>query len=215
MIDRLAFFAKKEEFEEFFNFITGKEAIFEPHYNLAPAQEIPVLLSSDGNEVKIVRARWGINADDPSGTGTHNLSIDDAKSKLSSKDYSPCIIPVSGFYIWKMDDQKSQPFFVRMLNDPVMAIAGLVKSDTETGKPQCSIVVTEANALLQPLTDTMPLLFTSALARTWLTKPEEQEAVLVQADKLFLLTEMTVHRVSKKVNDLSNNDSSIIQPIPK
>ena len=215
MTNRLAFFAKKEEFEEFFNFITGKETIFEPHYNLAPAQEIPVLLNSDDNQVKIVRARWGINSDDPSQTGTHNLTIEEAKSKLGTKDYSACIIPVSGFYIWKMDDQKSQPFFVRMLNDPVMAIAGIVTSETENGKLQCSVITTQANALLQPIIDTMPLLFTSALARAWLAKPEEQEDILVQADQLFLLTEMTVHRVSKKVNDLSNNNPNLVQPIPK
>lgn len=215
MINRLAFFAKKEEFEEFFNFLTGKEAIFEPHYNLAPAQEIPVLLAGDENKVEIHRARWGINSDDPSETGTHNISIEEAQDKLNTNKYSACVIPVSGFYIWKMDDQKSQPFFVRMINDPVMAIAGLAKTDAETGKPQCSIVITEANALLQPLTDTMPLLYTSALARTWLTKPEEQKDVLVQADKLFLLTEMTVHRVSKKVNDISNNYPDLVQPIPK
>jgi len=215
MIDRLAFFASKEEFEEYFNLLTGKKAIFEPHYNLAPAQEIPVLLTSDDNEVKILRARWGINSDNPSATGTHNISVEDAKDKIKSKDYSACIIPVSGFYIWKKDNKEKQPFFVRMLNDPVMAIAGLVKTAPETNKLQCTLITTEANALLQPLVDLMPLLFKSALARTWLTKPEEQQDVLLQAEKLFLLTEMTVHRVSKKVNDISNNDPNLVQPIPK
>jgi len=215
MIDRLAFFAKKEEFEEFFNFLTEKEAIFESHYNLAPAQEIPILISANEDKVKILRSRWGFNSSDQAETGNHNLTLDQTKEKLSDKNYLPCIIPVSGFYIWKMNDKKRQPFFVRMLNDPIMAIAGLAKKNNSNNKIQCSIIITQANALLQPLTEMMPLLFTSALVKTWLTKQEEQKKVLQQADKLFLLTEMTVHRVSKKVNDLSNNDSNLVQPIPK
>jgi len=216
MIDRLAYFASKEEFEDYFNFFTGKEAIFEPHYNLAPAHEIPILIPPDnGDGIRIVRARWSLDEPGHSSNNGHNLSVEQALEKLGKKEYIPCIVAVSGFYIWKNEDKKEQPFFVRMLNESIMSIGILKRDQDDNNKLSCAIITTEANALIQPIAGKMPLLFTSALAKSWLRKPEEVENILIQAEKLFLLTEMTVHRVSKKVSDPRNNDSKLIQPIPK
>ncbi|MGF1669732.1 MAG: SOS response-associated peptidase [Balneolaceae bacterium] len=218
MIDRVAFFASKENFEDYFNLFIEKEAIFDPHYNLAPSHEIPILLNEEnGEKIKILRARWGFNNSNNGDNSLFNIRIDKALKKLQSQHVQPCIVPVSGYYIWKDNDKKKQPFFVRMLNESVMAIAGLAikSSHNNSGKWFCSIIITDANALIHPITESMPLIFTSALATTWLTKPDERSSVLLQADKLFLLTEMTVHRVSKKVTDIKNNSPKLIQPIPK
>ncbi len=217
MIDRLAYFANKEDFEGYFNFTTGKKAIFEPHYNLAPAHEIPILIGPDnGNNLRILRARWSLDEPGKRSEGGYNITVEQALKNLKKPEFSPCIVAVSGFYIWKNEDKKDQPFFVKMLNETVMSIAGIVRHDPDNkDKRSCAIVTTGANALIQPIADTMPLLFTSALAKSWLIKPDETENILPQAEKLFLLTEMTVHRVSKKVNDPKNNDPKMIQPIPK
>lgn len=42
MAKRVAFFASKQEVEEYYNIETNKETLFDPHYNLSPGHQLPV-----------------------------------------------------------------------------------------------------------------------------------------------------------------------------
>ncbi len=217
MSQRIAFFSTKEEIEEFFQFDSGKESIFEPHYNLAPAQSIPVIYRK-GKQKVINRVRWGLEDPKDQNEGNrHTVGKQEAAEGLKSGEFQRCVIPISGYFKWKTAGKRKEfPFFVRMLDEPVMAIAGVALSDGKNGdKPdKCAMIETDANALIQPLDEKMPLQLNRDLSRQWLgdTDPEE---VLMDAGELYLLTDLTVLRVSKKVNDLSQNSPDLIQPLPK
>jgi len=79
----------------------------------------------------------------------------------------------------------------------------------------CAIIQTESNALVYPLSTQMPLQLDRKLSRVWLDENSDPASVISDAQNLFLLTDMTVLRVSKKVNDLSVNNPKLIQPLPK
>ncbi|MCH8549334.1 MAG: hypothetical protein LAT80_10695, partial [Balneolaceae bacterium] len=81
--------------------------------------------------------------------------------------------------------------------------------------PHFKMITAESNVLIQPMTETMPLLLDSDLSGTWLDEATSVKDVLREGIPQFLLTELSVLRVTKKVNDPKNDDPSLIQPIPK
>lgn len=93
-----------------------------------------------------------------------------------------------------------------------MSIAGLFYDGEE---PFVSIITTESNALVQPMSPHMPLMLDRPTALQWLDPGIETTEILEAADNLFILTDLSVLRVSKRVNDPKNNSAEIIQPIPK
>lgn len=220
MIDRIAFFASKETLETFFRFQTNREVIFDPHYNLSPATQIPVILKNDKGETDIRRVRWGLIPENATSAETGSkfpsLSSEEAMSLIQSGIAERCVIPVSGYYIWKNGIKRDHPFFVKMIHEPIMALAGIMnRSDIDGNiKESCAIITTEANALISPIQPKMPLQLSAELSTKWIDETPAQQ-VLAEAEKLFLLTDITTHRVSKKINDSTSSDPKMIQPIPK
>jgi len=217
MSNRIALFAEKEEIEKFFEFETNRESIFEPHYNIAPAQHIAVIYKDDGSN-DIGRARWGLgNADEKE--LKHNIDIEEASQGIEKGIFGRCIVPVSGYYKWKnVGKRANHPFFIRMIDEPVLALTGVIKTEPDNGNRglrSCAIVNTEANALVQPLDPEMPLQLDRELSLKWLDEKTDHKKVIEDANKLFLLTDMSAMRVSAKVNDLSVNSPELIQPLPK
>ena len=216
MSDRIALFATKDEIENYFRFQTGRVSIFEPHYNIAPAQHIAVIIN-ENDEFTIGRARWGLDTDGKE--NDHLISKDDAIAGIKDRTFSRCIIPISGFYKWKSSGKRADhPFFIRMLNESVMPIAGVMFSESSgNGRDQrkCAIINTESNALVQPLDPLMPLQLDRDLSKQWLDEGSNAAEIIEEAEQLFLLTDMSALRVSKKVNDLSENSPKLIQPLPK
>jgi putative SOS response-associated peptidase YedK len=216
MSERIALFASKDEIEDFFQCQTERVSIFEPHYNIAPAQHIAIIISED-DELSIGRARWGLGEGDDQ--SRHTISKEDAVAGIKNRTLKRCIIPVSGFYKWKSAGKRADhPFFIRMLNESVMPLAGVLLTETsDEGRDRrsCAIINTEANALIQPLDPFMPLQLDRELSKQWLDGTTDAEGIIEEAEQLFLLTEMSALRVSKKVNDLSQNSPALIQPLPK
>jgi putative SOS response-associated peptidase YedK len=220
MIDRIAFFASKENLETFFRFQTKREVIFEPHYNLSPASQIPVILNNEKGETDIRRVRWGLIPENATsaeaGSEFPSLSSEEALSLIETGKTERCVIPVSGYFIWKNGVKKDHPFFVKMIHEPIMAIAGIIRRSDMDGneKESCAIITTDANALISPIQPKMPLQLSAELSSKWINETPAQQ-VLTEAEKLFLLTDITTHRVSKKINDSTSSDPKMIQPIPK
>lgn len=209
MARRVAFFASKKEIENYYNIQTKKESLFEPHYNLSPGHQIPVVTLTNG-EPQIEPKRWGKSG--PAGAEETTIKKENLLERLKKNDATRCILPLSGFYIWKDDREKNNPFFVRLLNDAIVSVAGIyISGDDE----YVSIVTTESNALVQPMSARMPLLLDQPTALQWLEKGINIEELLSRTENIFMLTDLSVLRVSKKVNDPSNNNPKLIQPIPK
>lgn len=208
MTKRVAFFADKIEIETYFGISSERENLFQPHYNLSPGQHIPIVRSED-NELTISRVRWGESGSSVSST---SLPSENTEEELEKKNTSRCVIPLSGFYVWKENREKDHPFFVRMLNAPVMSVAGICYDE---GESYFKLISTESNPLIYPMSKIMPVLLDKTLANEWLNSPLSAGELLDKAGDLFLLTDISVMRVNKKVNDPTLNDPSLVQPIPK
>ncbi len=204
MLARIAFFATKQEVETFFGITAESEQLFEPHYNITTGYHIPVV-SKENNEIGITRIRWGSK----NGDSTADL---ETSSELLTKGAIPCAIPLSGFYVWKDNREKDHPFFVRMLNGPLMVTPGLIFEDDQRF---IKFIISDANVLVQPMSEKMPLILDRDTALRWIDDGARNIELLTSSVNRVLLTDLSVMRVSKKVNDPKYNDPKLIQPIPK
>ena len=207
MTKRIAFFAEQAEIENFYSLSIESLSLLEPHYNIGRGQHIPVI--TNGDERQLQRVRWGKSFSKSSNQPEEKND----NSTLLEKALQRCIVPISGFYIWKDDRKKDHPFFVRMMDNSTMAVAGVLIEEGEN--LHCDFLDREANTLIQPMTARMPLLLNKPMADKWLDGETDAGKIINEAKSLFLITDLTVLRVSKDANDLSNNHKELIQPIPK
>lgn len=86
-----------------------------------------------------------------------------------------CLIPVTGFYDWRHEEQKKIPFFITVNQCPVFSLAGIYDCwhDTETHEMirTFSIVTTEANNMMRYIHNTnyrMPVILHPEDEERWL-----------------------------------------------
>jgi len=232
MSDRFVLHASKESIESEFGVSTERDDYFEPNYNITPGTRLPVVFTEDGNR-RIHAFKWGMIPEGAEAekeglkwinlpaerlyrTGDHE-NDEDASLGEAFEDRR-CIIPASGFYKWKTGKKKSTPFYIRLLSSDLMGLAGVYSVwQSESGRDvySFSILTTEANALVQPVDDRMPVILRPEHYDVWLGAQKVDADMLEALLKPYLLTEMAVNRVSEKVNKPGNNGPELIQPIPK
>ncbi|MCC6639990.1 MAG: SOS response-associated peptidase [Deltaproteobacteria bacterium] len=148
-----------------------------PRYNIAPTQTAPVILDAPGGRQLELR-RWGLVpfwAKDPKiGSRMINArgeSLAEKPAFRAAFRRQRCLVPADGFYEWKPSGRRKQPYHVRRADARPFAMAGLF--DTwHAGKGDAiasfTIVTTDANALLRPIHDRMPVILDSAGWKEWL-----------------------------------------------
>ena len=100
--------------------LTGPVPEVPPSYNIAPTQEVAVVLE-DGGEHRLEMLRWGLIpswADDPQiGSRMINARSETAAEKPSFRRAfreRRCLIPADGFYEWQGTNNGKQPFYIHM-----------------------------------------------------------------------------------------------------
>ena len=196
----------------------------EPRYNLAPGQNAPVIVSEDSNLLKLMR--WGLVPSWAKETSTGYKMINARAETLPEKptfkkslQRRRCLVVADGFFEWANvpgTRSKIPMRFVLRSREP-FAFAGLW--DT-WGKPDgdelhtFTIITTQANDLLQPVHNRMPVIL-----------PQENEDLGLDPDNrdmerlVFLLqpypsNEMVAYPVSPLVNSPKNDKPECIQEIP-
>lgn len=224
MSDRFVLEADKEEVEHQFGVTTERDDFFESEYNITPGSRIPVVYHEDG-ERKIYSFTWGMippeASEEKKGEENYEVAlegIEDNEWLTECMEQRRCLIPANGFYKWKFTEKKSTPFYIRLLSNQLTALAGIYsvwKSSSGRDVYSCAMLTTEANALVQPVDDRMPILLRPEHYEVWLSEEPLGETTLEQLLNSYSMTEMAVNRVSEDVNDPENNSAELIQPIPK
>ena len=119
-----------------------------------------------------------------------------------------CLIPASGFFEWKKVGKIKQPYYFHRPDDRPLAFAGLWEKWNEI--ESCTIITTEANALMAPIHDRMPVVLGSNDYVTWL------DPAATNLDKLltpFPSDELVRVAVNPIVNNARNEGPECIAPI--
>ncbi|HEX7185475.1 MAG TPA: SOS response-associated peptidase [Thermoanaerobaculia bacterium] len=148
-------------------------------YNLAPTQEAAVVrVLSPGEPRTLDLLRWGLVpywADDLSiGNRMINARSESVAEKPSyrwSFRKARCLIPADGFYEWKKEGKLKQPFHIRRKDRRPFAFAGLwARWKPPEGEPldTFTILTTDANDLVKPLHNRMPVILDPKDFDLWL-----------------------------------------------
>jgi len=193
-----------------------------PRYNVAPGQEVPVIVRGDGN--RLVPMVWGFIApfvqDPATGRPVINARAETLLEKPSFRgavQERRCLVPASGFYEWKKEGRRKVPFYLRLPGEPVFAIAGLwgVLRDAAGGEHRTfAIITTEPNRLVASLHDRMPAILPRGKEGAWLRPSPITPADLPSLLAPYPAGEMDAYPVSGRVNDPGNDGPDLIRPLP-
>ena len=197
---------------------------FGPRYNIAPSQDVPVIVrSEDRNELKSMR--WGLvpsRTQDPSiGQRMINARSETLLEKPSFKQLvarQRCLVPADGFYEWRREGNRKVPMWIHLKNREPFAFAGLWDywRDPAGDKELYSftIITTEANALVRPIHNRMPVIYDKEMGRQWLEESFGDQPMILAAVLQPLPSDlMEAHEVSTLVNSPDNDTAECIQPV--
>lgn len=123
---------RKQVVEEYFGSVSDEQD-WEPRYNIAPTQPVPVIRQNSTQPVReLSLMHWGLIpswAKDRSGAASMiNARSETASTKPAFADalkFRRCLIPADGFYEWKRSAGSKQPFCFEFNNGELFAFAGL------------------------------------------------------------------------------------------
>jgi putative SOS response-associated peptidase YedK len=198
---------------------------FAPRFNIAPSQPVPVVRLTPGragNGRELVWLRWGLipawAKDAAIGNRLINARAETVAEKpafLSALRRRRCLVAADGFYEWQRTGQRKQPYFIRLRDDRPFAFAGLWESWEGPDSSQlesCTLLTTEANELMRPIHDRMPVILPADGYRAWLDPTVEQPEQLLPLLRPYPAEELTAEAVSTFVNSPAHEGPECIAP---
>ncbi|MDQ3743237.1 MAG: SOS response-associated peptidase [Acidobacteriota bacterium] len=190
-------------------------------YNVAPMQKVlGIRESSGGREATLFK--WGLVprwAKDPSlGNKLINARSETITEKPSFREAfrsRRILVPAEGFYEWARRGDRKRPFYFLMKDKEPFAIAGLWERWEGGDEPleTCTLLTTEANELLAPYHDRMPVILRPKDYDAWLDPEVRRADLLTPLLRPYSDEEMTAYAVSGLVNNPSNENPRCVEPL--
>lgn len=147
---------------------------YRPSYNVAPGFNVPVVRREDeSNDEGVVLhcMKWGLvpsftkKTEKPDHYKMFNARSESIKEKASFRRLVPknrCLVAVEGFYEWKKDGSKKQPYYIHFKDARPLVFAALFDSwKNPEGEVlyTFTILTTSVSSSLEWLHDRMPVIF--------------------------------------------------------
>ena len=194
-----------------------------PRYNVAPGQEVPVIIREDRN--RAVFMLWGLIPSSPrdpvGGRPMINARAETLTERTAFREAVQnrrCLVPASGFYEWKKEGKRRVPFYIRLKTSPLFAFAGLYEALRDSQGRELgtfTIITTEPNELVAGLHDRMPAILPREQEEGWIGAGRIGPADLARILVPYPCGEMEAYPVSGRVNDPMNEEPGLIQPLPE
>ncbi len=193
-----------------------------PRYNLAPTQDAPVVRQREGGR-ELVMLRWGLVPSWSQGPDSGYSMINARAETVATKPAfraafrsRRCLVPADGFYEWQAQPGHKQPYRITLKGGVPFAFAGLwehwAAPDGDVIQ-SITIIVTEANELLRPIHDRMPVILDPADYRMWLGEEPESGSGVRSLLKPFPAEAMVAYPVSRRVSNPRNDDALCVEPL--
>ena len=179
--------------------ISGVSVHFPPNRNVSPGRLIPAIIRRDAENV-MASYLWGLIpfwAKNPSiGAKLINARAETVAQKPSFKSafaQRRCLIPADGFYEWKKEGSKKIPYSFFMKSGEPFVFAGLYETWIAPDKKPvntCAIITTQANSLVAPVHDRMPVIVPHEDGIKWLSSGAKDASALTDILKPYPAEEM-------------------------
>src|SRR5262245_36218167 len=195
-----------------------------PRYNVAPTQAVlAVRVPAEAGESEAVALRWGLVPRWADSLAVGNRLINARSETVATKpafrdafQRRRCLILADGFFEWVPVGGRKQPHYFRLGDGGPFAFAGLWDrwEDPDGGSVQsCTILTTEANGLVKPVHERMPVILAPADFGAWLDPKtlggSEAQALL----RPYPAEAMTAYPVGLRVNSPKHDDAECVLPL--
>ena len=193
----------------------------EPNYNVAPTQNVLTVIDAGENR-RGGFMRWGLIphwAKNPAvGSPMINARAETVAQKPAFRDAlrrRRCLVLADGFYEWRKMGRAKTPMRIAMESGDPFAFAGLwsIWKDPEGNAiPSCAIITTQANDLLRPIHNRMPVILPKAMEEFWLDRDVQDPHALADVLTSYPSDLMRAYPVSTLVNSARNNRPEVMEP---
>ena len=193
----------------------------EPNYNVAPTQNVLTVIGGENRRGGFMR--WGLI---PHWAKTASIGSRMINARAETVAQRPafrdafrrrrCLVLADGFYEWQRAGSVKKPMRIVMESGEPFAFAGLwaMWRDSEGNRiPSCTIITTEANDLLRPIHNRMPVILPREMEEFWLDRDVQDVAVLENALTAYPSELMQTYQVSTLVNSARNSGPQVVEPV--
>jgi putative SOS response-associated peptidase YedK len=203
-------------------------------FNIAPSQPVAVVRARAahpsaaaaqepaGPQRELVFLRWGLipswAKDAAVGNRMINARAETAAQKPAFRTAlrrRRCLLAADGFYEWQRAGKQKQPYYIRLSDDRPFGFAGLWEAwqgPDQQWIESCTLLTTDANELLRPIHDRMPVILPPEAYGPWLDPAVQDPEQLAPLCKPYPSEAMTVLPVGTLVNSPTNEDPRCIEP---
>jgi putative SOS response-associated peptidase YedK len=194
---------------------------WQPRYNIAPTQMVPVIRQRDGNDLEWALLKWGLV---PSWAADLSTAVPLINARAETVAVKPvfrsafrkrrCVLPAGGFFEWKTVAGKKQGQLFSRRDGEVFAFAGLWESWTRHDHriESVTILTTQANDLVGQVHDRMPVILEQQAARVWLDPTVNAVDVLQSLLRPCPPDELLCCPVGPAVNNVRSEGPQCIAP---
>jgi putative SOS response-associated peptidase YedK len=223
---RYALYGPRSRLREQFDLDDGFD--FGPRYNIAPTTKTLVVHAGPDNRRMASLYRWGLIpmwAKDPSiGAKLINArgeTVGEKPAFRSAFRRWRCLVPANGFYEWKATQENGrtvkQPYYIRPADeDALFGFAGLTErwvSPEGEEIHSCCIITTEANALMKPIHDRMPVILGPDDYGAWLASDNTEVVSLRALLHPAAADRMIAYKVCRAVNSARSDSPTFVEPL--
>jgi len=139
-----------------------------------PTNTVPIITADLDNKKVVNLFKWGFpNFKQTSGViiNARSESVEEKPTFRKILHSKRCLIPASGFFEWKLIDDKKVKYLIRTANQNFFYMAGLYNSYVDkNGNPYTGFVIitTDANEEMKEVHNRMPVILTMDETEFWL-----------------------------------------------
>jgi len=203
--------------------LTGGSFTMPTGYNIAPGDDIAIIVNRGGTN-ELAACRWGFvppwAKDLKDGYKMINARAETVAEKPSFRQtFSShrCLVVADGFYEWKSSGGKKKPYYIHRRDGQPFGMAGLYNHWTSPeGEQVCTgaIITTEANGIVRPIHDRMPVITSPDTVALWLDPTVHERGKLLSLLKPYGDDEIELYEVSMRVNSPKNDSKELIERLP-
>ncbi|HBH11573.1 MAG: hypothetical protein XD91_0971 [Clostridiales bacterium 38_11] len=187
---------------------------YEPDYNIAPGQTVLAVYQNQDSNYFLSEFQWGYLP-----SWSKDLSKKTINIRSESIDQKPyfkesflkrkCLVLASGFYEWQRGKTKT-PYYIGIKGNDLFSFAGIWDFHPQHPNVKtCAILTTNANSVVSPIHDRMPVILEYDTEKDWLTLGRTDYSTLFRP---FSDDRIQIYEVSKFVNNWRNNSKQCIEP---
>jgi putative SOS response-associated peptidase YedK len=203
-------------------------------HNVAPTKDVVAVVqrhprdeNGEPDQATTVRSlrvmRWGLvppwAKDRSMGARMINARAETAATSRAFKSSLArrrCLVPADGWFEWRREGSRKQPFFMTRPDGESLAMAGLWTTWRDPAEPDgpplvtAAVLTTDAVGPLADIHDRMPLLMSRDHWAAWLDPDAEDPGELLTSPPLDLIGSLELRPVSTRVNNVRNNGPDLV-----